>query len=135
MLEAKTKDQGHRRKRSPKKKRSSNIFFQAISNSLAYPEFLIGGGLNHKSHEMNDVIKIFPRRKFLWDKDIVGWKIRNRCCLFAHNQDFTKEEGLYLYIYFTKAKPPAVGRFFVIFWMKKAILMPLDHISLVFRVI
>ena len=23
----------------------------------------------------NDVIKIFPKRKFLWDKDIVGWKI------------------------------------------------------------
>ena len=22
----------------------------------------------------NDVIKIFPKRKFLWDKDIVGWK-------------------------------------------------------------
>ena len=40
MLEA--KDQGHRRKCSQKKKRSSKIFFQAISNSLAYPEFLIG---------------------------------------------------------------------------------------------
>ena len=51
MLEAKAKDQGHRRKRSPKK-RSSKIFFQAISNLLAYPEFLIVGGLNHKSHEM-----------------------------------------------------------------------------------
>ena len=23
----------------------------------------------------NDVIKIFPKRKFLFDKDIVGWKI------------------------------------------------------------
>ena len=23
----------------------------------------------------NDVIKIFPKRKFLWDKDIIGWKI------------------------------------------------------------
>ena len=32
------------------------------------------------------------------------------------------------------AKPPAVGRFFVIFW-KKAILMPLNHILLVFRAI
>ena len=30
------------------------------------------------------------------------------------------------------AKPPAVGRFFVIFWKKKAILMPLNHISQVF---
>ena len=76
MLEAKAKDQGHRRKRSPKKK-VFKIFFQAISNSLAYPEFLIGGGLNHKSQNdvWNDVIKIFPKKKFLWDKDIVGWKI------------------------------------------------------------
>ena len=23
----------------------------------------------------NDVIQIFPKRKFLWDKDIVRWKI------------------------------------------------------------
>ena len=41
MLEAKAKDQGHRRKCSQKKK-VFKIFFQAISNSLAYPEFLIG---------------------------------------------------------------------------------------------
>ena len=33
------------------------------------------------------------------------------------------------------AKLPAVGRFFVIFWEKKAILMPLYHISQVFRAI
>ena len=33
------KDQGYRRKRSPKTKGLQN-FFQAISNSLAYPEFL-----------------------------------------------------------------------------------------------
>ena len=39
MLEAKAKDQGHRRKCSPKKK-VFKIFFQAITNSLAYPEFL-----------------------------------------------------------------------------------------------
>ena len=32
------------------------------------------------------------------------------------------------------AKPPAVGQFFVIFW-KKAILMPLYHISHMFRAI
>ena len=46
-----SRSQGHRRKRSPKKK-VFKIFFQAISNLLTYPEFLIGGGLNHKSHEM-----------------------------------------------------------------------------------
>ena len=27
----------------------------------------------------SDVIKIFPNRKFLWDKDIVGRKVWNRC--------------------------------------------------------
>ena len=42
----------------------------------------------------NDVIKIFSNRKFLWDKDVVEWKIWNRCCLFARNQDFAKGEGL-----------------------------------------
>ena len=41
----------------------------------------------------NDVIKLFPKRKFLWDKDIVGWKIWNRC-LLARNQYFAKGEGL-----------------------------------------
>ena len=42
------------------KKKVIKIFFQAISNSLAYPEFLIGGGLNHKSHEMTSS-KFFQR--------------------------------------------------------------------------
>ena len=51
MLEAQAKDRGHRRKRSPKKKVFKNIF-QAISNSLAYPKFLIKEDLNHKSHDM-----------------------------------------------------------------------------------
>ena len=41
----------------------------------------------------NNAIKIFPKRKFLWDKDIVGWKIWNRC-LLARNKDFAKGEGL-----------------------------------------
>ena len=45
------KDRGHRRKRSPKKKVVKNIF-QAISNSLAYPKFLIKEGLSHKSHDI-----------------------------------------------------------------------------------
>ena len=59
MLEAKAKDRGHRRKRSPKKKVFKNIF-QAISNSLAYPKFLIKAGLNHKSHDMTSS-KFFQR--------------------------------------------------------------------------
>ena len=33
------------------------------------------------------------------------------------------------------AEPPATEQFFVIFWKKLAILMPLDHNSLVFRTI
>ena len=51
MLEAKAKDQGPQAQVFSKKKVDKN-FFQVISNSLAYPEFLIGEGLNHKSHEM-----------------------------------------------------------------------------------
>ena len=49
MLEA--KDQGHRRKRSPKKK-VFKIFFSGDLQFIGVPEFLIVGGLNHKSHEM-----------------------------------------------------------------------------------
>ena len=41
MLETKAKDQGHSRKCSPKKKVFKKVF-QAISNSKALPEFLIG---------------------------------------------------------------------------------------------
>ena len=66
MLEAKAKDQGHRRKRSPKKKVFTNIF-QAISNLLAYQEFLVGVGLNHKSHEMTSS-KFFQRGSFCGTK-------------------------------------------------------------------
>ena len=66
MLEAKAKDQGLRRKRSPKKK-VFKIFFQAISNLLAYPEFLIGGGLKHKSHAMTSS-KFFQRGSFCGTK-------------------------------------------------------------------
>ena len=69
-LEAKNRNargQGHKRKLSPKKKRSSKFFFQAISNSLAYPELLIVGGLNHKSHEMTSS-KIFHIGSFCGTK-------------------------------------------------------------------
>ena len=40
----------------------------------------------------NDVIKIFQTRNFSWNKDIVGWKIWNRC-LSALNHDFAKRES------------------------------------------
>ena len=42
-------------------------FFQAISNLLAYPEFLIGEGLNHKSHEMTSS-NFFQRGSFCGTK-------------------------------------------------------------------
>ena len=45
------------------KKKVFKIFFQAISNLLAYPEFLIGVSLNHKSHEMTSS-KFFQRGSF-----------------------------------------------------------------------
>ena len=49
------------------KKKVFKNFYQAISNSLAYPEFLIGGGLNHKSHEMTSS-KFFQRGCFCGTK-------------------------------------------------------------------
>ena len=50
-----------------KKKKVFKKFFQAISNSLAYPEFLIGKGLNHKSHKMTSS-KFFQRGSFCGTK-------------------------------------------------------------------
>ena len=38
----------------------------------------------------NEVIKIFPNRKFLWDKDMKRWKIWNRC-LSAGNRILQRE--------------------------------------------
>ena len=46
-----------------KKKNVFKNFFQAISSLLAYPEFLIEEGLNHKSHEMKSS-KFFQRGSF-----------------------------------------------------------------------
>ena len=63
----KAKDQGHRRKRSPKKKKVFKNIFQAISNSLAYPKFLIKENLNHKSEDMTSS-KFFQRGTFCGTK-------------------------------------------------------------------
>ena len=49
-----------------KKKRSSK-FFSIFSNSLAYPKFLIGGCLNHKSHKMTSS-KFFQSGSFCGTK-------------------------------------------------------------------
>ena len=66
-------------------------FFQAISNLLAYPEFLIGGGLNHKSHEMTS-------SKFSEEEVFVGQRYRSMEDLkplpVGTYQDFVKGKGL-----------------------------------------
>ena len=49
------------------KKKVFKNFFQAISNLLVYPEFLVGGGLNHKSQEMTSS-KFFQRGSFCGTK-------------------------------------------------------------------
>ena len=72
MLEAKSKNQGHSRKCFPKKRFqksfSGNLQFIGVARIFEWrvpkPEIAC-----------NDVIKIFQKRNFLWDKDIVRWKI------------------------------------------------------------
>ena len=64
LLEAKAKDTGAS---VLQKKKIFKNFFPVISNSLAYPEFLNGGGLNHKSHEMTSS-KFFQRGSFCGTK-------------------------------------------------------------------
>ena len=73
MLEAKAKDQGHRRKRSPKKTKQKGLqkFFQVI---IGVPR-IFDWGKPKPQITCNDVIKIFPKRKYLWDKAFGGWKI------------------------------------------------------------
>ena len=75
MLEAKAKDLGHSRKRSPKKKKkdlqksfSCNLHFIGVARIFDW------GGLNHKSHAMTSP----------------------KICLLALNQDFGKGRGLKL---------------------------------------
>ena len=71
MLEAKAKNQEHRRKCSLKKKDLPNFFsgnFQFIDVARIFD----WGGLNHKSHAMT----------------------LSKICLLARNQDFAKGEGL-----------------------------------------
>ena len=71
MLEP--KDQGHKRKCSPKKKSLQKSF----SGDLQFIDIprIFDWRRPKPQITCNDLIKIFPKRKFLWDKDIVGWKI------------------------------------------------------------
>ena len=85
-----TKDTAARRV-FQKKKRSSKTFLGNLQ-FIGVARIFDWGGPKPQS-TCNDVIKNFQKRNFLWDKDIVGWKIWNRC-LLALNQDFAKREGL-----------------------------------------
>ena len=42
----------------------------------------------------NEVIRNFRKRNFLWDKDIVEWKIRSRGLVWYFTESFLKGEGL-----------------------------------------
>ena len=70
--QAKAKDQGHKRMCS-QKKRTSN-FFAGDLQFIGVPR-IFDCWRPKPPNTFNDVIKNFQKRKFLWDKDIVGWKI------------------------------------------------------------
>ena len=88
MLKAKDPGQGA----SVLKKKGLQKFFSGDLQFIGVPR-IFDWGRPKPQITSNDVIKIFPKRKFLWDKNIVGWKILNRY-LLARNQDFVKGEGL-----------------------------------------
>ena len=71
--EAKAKDLGHKHKCSPPKKKGLQKFFSDDLQFIGAPR-IFDWGRPKPQITCNDVIKIFPKRKFLWDKDIVGWK-------------------------------------------------------------
>ena len=71
-LEAKDRNargQGQRHRPKCSKKKVFKKVFQAISNSQPYPEFLIWGGLHHKSHAMTS-------SKFSKDEVFAGQRYR-----------------------------------------------------------
>ena len=65
-----TKDTGA----SVLRKKSLQKFFSGDLQFISVPRIFDWGRLKPQI-TCNDVIKIFPKRKFLFDKDIVGWKI------------------------------------------------------------
>ena len=95
----------------------------ANDQSIGVARIFDWGGPNHKSQAMT-LSEIFKKGNFLWDKDIVEWKIWSRS-LLALNQDFGKGRG---------RSPQPLGDF-CNFFEKKANLIPLDHISHVFTAI
>ena len=57
-----------------KKKRSSKIFFRQSPIYRRGQNFWLIGRPKPQI-TCNGIIKNFQKRKFLWDKDIIGWKI------------------------------------------------------------
>ena len=95
MLEAKAKDQGHRCKSSPKKK-GLQKFFSGDLQFIGVTRILIGGALNHKSHEITSS-KFFQRRSFCGTK--ISQNGRSEIvALFERNQDFAKVKGFKLIV-------------------------------------
>ena len=72
MLEAKAKDQGHRRKCFPKKKDLQKSFSGNLQ-FIGVARIFNRGGLNHKSHAMTS----------------------SKICLLALNQEFANGKGLH----------------------------------------
>ena len=104
----------------------------------------------------NDVIRHFRKRNFLWDKDIVECMIRSRGLVWHLTKSFQKGERLNQKLKMKICRlgdvckqtsllkrvtdggwgrSPSCLAIFFHFFGKKAILMPLDHISHVFRTI
>ena len=70
----KAKDEGHRCKCSPKKKKKGlQKSFSGDLQFIGVPR-IFGWGRPKPQITCNEVIKIFPKRNFLWDKDM-EWKI------------------------------------------------------------
>ena len=82
MLEAKAKDrnargQGQGPRTQPQVFSKIKVFKKSFSGNLQFirgPRIFDWGRCKQQI-TCNDVIKNFQKRKFLWDKDIVGWKI------------------------------------------------------------
>ena len=105
----------------------------------------------------NDIIRSFPKRNFFWDKDIVECMIRSRGLVWHLTKSFQKGERLNQMVKMKICKlgdvckqtsllkritdeglgpkPQLLGKFFLHFFGKRALLMPLDHISHTFRTI
>ena len=67
---SRTKDTGA----SVLKKKGLQKYFSSDPQFIGVPR-IFDWGRPKPQITRTDVIKIFPKRKFLWDKNIVGWKI------------------------------------------------------------